>query len=70
VIETHSKAGEFRQTAARLREIATGMEAGDARTEIVELAERFERLAEHSERKATDDPIVGRALPAPRLVTG
>ena len=70
MIETHSKANEFRQTAVKLREIATRMESGDARTEIVELAERFERLAEHSERKLTDDPIVGRALPASRLVTG
>jgi hypothetical protein len=70
VIESRSKADEYRETAAKLTQIAAAMEPGDAQTEIVELAERFERLAEHSERKTrtgSSDPV-GRALPPSRFV--
>jgi hypothetical protein len=67
VIENQSKADEYRETAAKLRRVAAGMTMGDACTEIVELAERFERLAER--RSRLGDPVVGRALPAARLVT-
>jgi hypothetical protein len=66
VSEGQSKAKEYRETAAKLHQIAAGMTHGDAHTEIVELAERFGRLAEHAERK--HHAVVGRALPPSRFV--
>ncbi len=71
MIETQSKADEYRETAAKLRQIARVMDPGDAYTEIVELAGRFERFAEHAERRSRIGlpyDAVGRALPPSRLV--
>jgi hypothetical protein len=50
VVETPSKADNYRETASTLRGFAEAMNPGDPQTEIIELAERFERLAEHVER--------------------
>jgi hypothetical protein len=50
VAETPSKADNYRETASTLRRVAEGMNPGDAQTEIIELAEGFERLAEHAEK--------------------
>ena len=66
MIEVQSKADEYRETAAKLHRIAATMTSGDAQTEIVEIAGRFERLAEHAERNSRD--AVGRALPPSRFV--
>ena len=52
VIETLSKADNYRETASTLRGFAEGMNPGDPQTEIIELAERFERLAEHVEGRS------------------
>jgi len=52
VVETPSKADNYRETASTLRGFAEGMNPGDPQTEIIELAERFERLAEHVERRS------------------
>ncbi len=48
MIEVQSKADNLRDTANTLRRVADGMNPGDTQTEIIELAERFERLAEHT----------------------
>ena len=71
MFETQSKADEYRETAAKLRQIARAMDPGDAYTEIVELAGRFERFAEHTEsRSRIGRPYdtVGCALPPSRVV--
>jgi len=70
VIDRQSQAEEYCETAAKLRRIAVGMNPGDAQTEIVELCERFERLAELTKRESRTDSrdIVGRALPPSRFV--
>ena len=52
MVETPSKADNYRETASTLRGFAEGMNPGDPQTEIIELAERFERLAEHVERRS------------------
>ncbi len=62
MIETASKADNLRDTASTLRRVAAGMNPGDAQRKIIELAERFERLAKHAEgspangRKLTSSP--------------
>ena len=71
MIETQSKADEYRETAAKLRQIARAMDPGDAHTEVVELAGRFERFAEHTEKRSRIGlafDAVGRALPPSRVV--
>jgi hypothetical protein len=52
VIEVQSKADNLRDTANTLRRFADGMNPGDTQTEIMRLAERFVRLAEHTERRS------------------
>jgi len=42
--ESQSKAQEYRETAAKLREMADGMKSEDARAQLVELADQFDRL--------------------------
>jgi len=39
------RAKEFRDTAGRLRQLARQVQSPDARRDLVELAERFERMA-------------------------
>ena len=69
--ETQSRADEYRETATKLRQIARAMDPGDAYTEIMELAGRFERFAEHTESRSRIGlafDAVGRALPSSRIV--
>jgi len=49
--ESQSKAQEYRETAAKLREMADGMKSEDARAQLVELADQFDRLAERAARR-------------------
>jgi hypothetical protein len=50
VVDRHPqlKAEEYRDTAAKLRQKAEGMTSRDAWLTIIELAERFEQLAERA----------------------
>jgi hypothetical protein len=50
VVKMQSRTEEYRETAAKLRQMAKGMKSRDAWLELTELAERFERLAERAER--------------------
>ncbi len=71
MVETPSKADNYRQTASTLRGFAERMNPGDPQIEIIELAERFERLAQHTERLSrTDYEAVGRSLPPSREGSG
>jgi len=40
------RAKEFRETAAKLRQLARQVQSPDARRDLVDLAERFERMAQ------------------------
>jgi hypothetical protein len=50
MVEPRSKADEYREMAAKLRHIAEEMKSRDGWLEIMELVERFERLAERADR--------------------
>ncbi len=68
--DVQSKVDNLRDTANTLRRVAARMTPGSAQTEIMELAERFERLAEHAERRspATTDAASFAALRRVRQV--
>ena len=66
MIETQSKADEYRERAAKLRQIARVMDPGDAYT-----CREVRALAEHAERRSRIGlayDAVGRALRPSRLV--
>ena len=59
--ETRPTAAYYRKTAEDLRELAGNAQLPEVRRELLELAERFERLAEYLEK--TDPYGRGKAPP-------
>jgi hypothetical protein len=51
-VDRLDKAGEYRQRAQEIRTIVQKISINDVREQLLETAERFERLAQDEERKA------------------
>jgi hypothetical protein len=49
-MNTKSRADQYRDTANEIREIARRAQSDEIRAELTGLAERFERLAAHTEK--------------------
>jgi hypothetical protein len=49
-METRCKADQYRDTANKIREMARRARSEEIRNELMTLAERFERLASHTEK--------------------
>jgi len=60
-----SRAEQYRATARELRLLAQSIADGDARRDLEELAERFERLAQHA--RGGEEPPVGLRVSIDRL---
>jgi len=53
----HGRSEAYRAAGERMRRLAARLQFSEARRELLDLAERFDRLAMRAEAAVADDPV-------------